>query len=414
MLSEKLFKEASELFPGGVNSPVRYYEPFPRFIKEGKGSGVIDADNGRYIDYCLGFGPMILGHGDHAVVKAVQEQAEKGFSFGAPGEPEVRLAEMIREAVPSVEMMRFTNSGTEATMHAIRLARHFTGRNLIVKIEGGFHGSHDYALNSIPSNRVGNTDQNITIEVPFNDVEAISDTFQRYGNKVAALILEPVLGNIGVVRPDPEFLRVSRKLTTESGSLLIFDEVITAFRFGYKGYQDLAGIKPDLTTMGKIIGGGLPVGLFGGREEIMKNVAPRGKLYQQGTFSGNPLSMVSGIATLTQLKMLDYEKPTNYTKRLSKEIAGIMSDEGINATVNQAGTMFTIFFSSGPVANYATAIKSDAGLFFRFFQEMLKNGIFMPKSQFEACFVSFAHGKEDYADTLEAVRKSVSVIAAAE
>ncbi len=411
MLSEKLFEEASKLFPGGVNSPVRYYDPFPRFIKEGKGSRIFDVDNGRYIDYCLGFGPMILGHGDHDVVKAVQEQADKGFSFGAPGESEVRLAEIIHEAVPSVEMMRFTNSGTEATMHAIRLARHFTGRNLIVKIEGGFHGSHDYALDSIPYNRARNTDQNITIEVPFNDVEALSDTFHRYGKKIAALILEPVMGNIGVVKPDPEFLRVSRKLTSESGSLLIFDEVITAFRFGYKGYQDMVGIKPDLTTMGKIIGGGLPIGLFGGREEIMKNVAPRGKLYQQGTFSGNPLSMISGVATLTRLKKMDYKKPTDYAERLSKEIAKIMDDEGINVTVNQAGTMFTIFFNHEPVVNYATAAGSDSGLFFRFFLEMLKNGIFVPKSQFEACFVSFAHGKEEYTDTLEAVRKSVSAIA---
>ena len=411
MLSEKLFKEASTLFPGGVNSPVRYYDPFPRFIKEGKGSRIIDVDNSRYIDYCLGFGPMILGHGDHDVVEAVQEQADKGFSFGAPGESEVRLAEIIREAVPSVEMMRFTNSGTEATMHAIRLARHFTKRNLIVKIEGGFHGSHDYALDSVPYNRSGNTDQNITIEVPFNDVEALNDAFRRYGNKIAALILEPVMGNIGVVSPDLEFLRVSRNLTTESGSLLIFDEVITAFRFGYKGYQDVVGIRPDLTTMGKIIGGGLPIGLFGGREEIMKNVAPRGKLYQQGTFSGNPLSMISGGATLTRLKKLDYKKPTEYTERLSKEIAKIMDDEGINVTVNQAGTMFTIFFNREPVVDYATAARSDSGLFFRFFLEMLKNGIFVPKSQLEACFVSFAHGKEEYTDTLEAVRKSVSAIA---
>ena len=405
MSSKSLFSRASGLFPGGVNSPVRFYEPYPRFIRSGDGPRITDEDGREYIDYCLAFGPMILGHANHEVVEAIKLQASSGISFGTPSKSEVELAEAIREAVPSMEMMRFTNSGTEATMHAIRLARHFTGRSLILKVEGGFHGSHDYALITAPYSTFKDPKKQATIEVPFNNSEALRSVFSQFGKEIAAFIVEPALGNIGVVEPDKEFLQEARKLTTEYGALLIFDEVITGFRFHNGAYQDMLGIRPDLTTLGKIIGGGLPVGLFGGREDIMRNVAPSGKLYQQGTFSGNPVTMAAGLATLRVLQKSDYSVPVDYVRELSGGIDSALREVGVQASVNSIGTMFTVFFNQGTVSDNASALRSNTARFTKFFNELLDRGVFIQKSQFEACFVSFAHTREDISQTLDIIRE---------
>lgn len=404
MSSESLYSRASTLFPKGVNSPVRYYEPYPRYIKSGSGSRIIDEDGMEYVDYCLAFGPMILGHSRREVVERIKGQVDQGLTFGAPGKLEVELGEMIRGAIPSIEMMRFTNSGTEATMHAVRLARYFTGRNLILKVEGGFHGSHDYTLRASSPDKLDDTPGIETLEVPFNDRSALENVFSRFGKKIAAFIIEPVLGNVGVIPPEKGFLELARKLTEENGALLIFDEVITGFRFKFGGFQDLAGIKPDLTTLGKIPGGGLPIGVFGGRADIMKNVAPEGKFYQQGTFSANPVTMSAGLATLQILRESDYSVPSGHASRLSATLSSSFHGAGIPLQVNHVGTMFTAFFNGSEVRDNASALRSDTKLFERFFNILLNNGVFIPKSQFEACFVSFAHNAEDIRKTEGVIR----------
>lgn len=411
MSSEELYSRASSLFPGAVNSPVRFYPPYPKFIKSGSGSRITDEDGKSYIDYCLAFGPMILGHSNRKVVESVKFQLDIGISFGAPGRLEVELGERIRNAIPSMEMMRFTNSGTEATMHSLRLAKFFTGRNLILKVEGGFHGSHDYALSTTRIESLGSPENQATIEVPFNNTKALEEMFSKFGKYIAAFILEPVMGNIGVVLPDKDFLKRARELTEEYGSLLIFDEVITGFRSHYGGYQDMAAIKPDLTTLGKIVGGGLPVGVFGGRSDIMKNVSPSGKFYQQGTFSGNPVTMAAGIAALDVLRNSDYSVPTGYSTRLSESIEKSFSNAGIPVNVNHTGTMFTVFFNKNRVSDNATAMASDTGMFTRFFESLLDKGIFIAKSQFEACFVSFAHTGEDVRETEEVIKATAEELA---
>lgn len=399
MSSEDLYSRASSLFPGAVNSPVRFYPPYPKFIRSGTGSRITDEDGKSYIDYCLAFGPMIYGHTNPRIVESVKSQLDLGVSFGAPGKLEVELGERIRDAIPSMEMLRFTNSGTEATMHALRLAKFFTGRNLILKLEGGFHGSHDYTLTTRKTEELGSPEDTATIEVPFNNIRALEDIFSQYGKHIAAFILEPVMGNIGVVLPDRDFLQMARKLTEEFGSLLIFDEVITGFRSSYGAYQDIAGIKPDLTTLGKIVGGGMPVGVFGGREDIMKNVSPEGKFYQQGTFSANPVTMAAGVAGLDFLKESDYSVPTGIATGLSEFIGKTFSNAGIPVRVNHTGTMFTVFFNKEEVTDNASAMSSDTAMFTRFFESLLKRGVFIAKSQFEACFVSFAHTEKDVEQT---------------
>ncbi len=406
MSSEELHSRASSLFPGSVNSPVRYYTPYPKFIRSGKGSRITDEDGREYIDYCMAFGPMIFGHSNRRIVDSVKKQLDMGMLFGAPVRLEVELGERIRDAIPSMEMMRFTNSGTEATMHAVRLARYFTGRNLILKLEGGFHGSHDYALTTVKVENLGSPEDAATIEVPFNNNQALEDIFRRYGSKIAAFILEPVMGNIGVVLPEKDFLLKARKVTEEYGSLLIFDEVITGFRSSYGGYQDIAGIKPDLTTLGKIVGGGMPVGVFGGRSDIMKNVAPGGKFYQQGTFSGNPVTMAAGVAGLEFLKESDYSVPSGIASRLAVHIERTFREAGIPVDVNHTGTMFTVFFNRNQVRDNTTAMASDREMFNRFFDSLLSRGIFIAKSQFEACFVSFAHTEDDVAQTERIIRET--------
>lgn len=374
-------------------------------MRSGSGSRLTDEEGKQYIDYCLAFGPMILGHSHPDVTARLKSQIDLGLSFGTPGKQEVELGELIKDAIPSMEMMRFTNSGTEATMHAIRLARFFTGRNLILKIEGGFHGSHESALTTIKPEQVKDPDEKSTIEIPFNDTATLERVFAMFGRHIAALIMEPVLGNIGVVQPKNGFLQLARKLTEENGALLIFDEVITGFRSRYGGYQDMAGIRPDLTTLGKIIGGGLPVGLFGGREDILRNVSPSGKFYQQGTFSGNPLTMAGGIATMEILRKSDYSIPSGHAERLSEEIRKSFLSTGIPVQVNQTGTMFTVFFNSEEVVDSRSAVKSDTARFTRFFNNLMNRGVFIPKSQFESCFVSFAHTENDIGETTSVIRE---------
>ena len=404
MSSSSLYTRAKSLFPGGVNSPVRFYPPYPKFMSRGEGSKLIGEDGNEYIDYCLAFGPMILGHSRKEVVEAIREQAGKATSLGTPGRLEVELGERIRSAIPSMEMIRFTNSGTEATMHAIRLARFFTGRPLILKIEGGFHGSHDYALESVPYTGPIDPSQRITIEVPYNDANALNAAFQKYGRNIAAFILEPVLGNVGVVAPQPGYLQEARKITEEYGSLLIFDEVITGFRSSYGAYQNIVEVKPDLTTLGKIVGGGLPVGVFGGREDIMENVSPSGKFYQQGTFSGNPLSMAGGIAALDVLKGLDYSLPKSLAKQIAEAARLAFFKAGVEVKVNVSGTMLTVFFNHNDVVDSKTASTSNSELFSKYFNGLLENGIFIAGSQMEASFLSFAHSKGDVGKTIEVIK----------
>ncbi len=412
MSSESLFREASGLFPGGVNSPVRYYEPYPRFMAKASGARIVDVDGRAYIDHCLAFGPMILGHGNEKVRAAIHEQVDTGILYGAPSQEEIFLGRLIRDAIPSIEMMRFTNSGTEATMHALRLARHFTGRDLILKVSGGFHGSHDMALEAQKYREGSEPPRFSTVEVEFNSMDEIQGAFRSLGKRIAAFITEPVLGNVGVVPPDIEFLKAARELTADHGSLLIFDEVITGFRSSYGGFQDSTGIRPDLTTLGKIIGGGFPIGAFGGRSDIMREVAPAGRFYQQGTFSGNPVTMAAGHATLSLLREKDYSQPSGYVKKLAAGIGEIMNDAGVDVHINSWGTMFTVFFSPQPVTDGHSAEKSSQPTYGKFFRALLDHGVYIPKSQMEASFVSFAHTQDDLEMVLKAVSEASSELVA--
>ncbi len=412
MKSEKLFDEAKQLFPAGVNSPVRYYAPVPVMFSQGKGSKIVDVNDREYIDYSMGFGPMILGYACDSVSEKIKAQVDKGILFGSLTENEIKLGKLIKEGIKSIEKMRFTNSGTEATMHAIRVARGFTNRKYIVKMEGGYHGAHDYALIKsgsgtmtfgVPSSSGIPEEVSKTVLVgQYNDPESIEKIFREHGNEIAAVITEPVLGNIGVINPENDFLKFLREITEKYSSLLIFDEVITGFRFGYKGYQDIINVKPDITTLGKIIGGGAPVGLFGGRDDIMENIAPVGTVYEAGTFSGNPLTMSAGTATMEILKKKDYSQINNYTAKLEKELLSIIKEYKLDAQVNRCNSMFQIFFNNSPVKNYSDAKKSDAVKFFKMFKLLLDKNIYLPPSQYETEFVSFEHSNEDLDKTVDA------------
>lgn len=417
MRSEDLFRESSDLFPGGVNSPVRYYSPFPIAMSSGQGSKITDQDGNEYIDYCLGFGPMILGHSNSEVNEKIENKIRKGFLFGTPNENEVSLGKLIKASVKSVDKMRFTNSGTEATMHAIRLARGFTGKDLILKMEGGFHGAHDYSL-------IKSGSGTLTFGVPsspgipeevtrtvllgeFNNPDSIRNLFREYGERIAAVITEPIMGNTGVIQPDKGFLEFLREITEDNASLLIFDEVITGFRFAFSGFQDIVGIKPDLTTMGKIIGGGLPIGMLGGRSDIMDKISPSGPVYEAGTFSGNALSMAAGTAALKVLKNSDYSMLSSLSDRFVVEAEEMLSRVGKKAFINHYGSMFQLFFNQNRVTDYSSAMKSDREFFFRFFRKLLSHGIYLPPSQFETNFISFAHNEEDLDRTLKAFEEAI-------
>ena len=414
--SQSLFQEAQQYIPGGVNSPVRAGRSVgidPPFIERAAGSKVYDADGKEYIDYIGSWGPMILGHAFPPVVEAIREAAGRGTSYGAPTGLETEMARRITDAIPSIHMVRMVSSGTEAVMSAIRLARGYTKRNKIIKFEGCYHGHADsllvkagsgVATLGIPgSPGVPEALAQLTVTVPYNDIEAVRTAIGRHGDDVACVIVEPVAGNMGVVPPLSGFLEGLRKITAERGILLIFDEVITGFRLTYGGFQNLAGIEPDLTCLGKIIGGGLPVGAFGGRRDIMEYLAPVGPVYQAGTLSGNPLAMAAGIATLDALREPGvYNELEEKTERLCAGIGAILRNRKLPHRLNRVGSMFTLFFTDAVVTDFASATRGDQRLFSDHFRMMLAAGIMIAPSPFEASFVSRAHTDEDIEKTLKA------------
>jgi glutamate-1-semialdehyde 2,1-aminomutase len=412
--SSKLFARAKNLIPGGVNSPVRAGKAVgmdPPFIARAKGCYLWDVDQKRYIDYVCSWGPMILGHAHPKIMKALQEKIPKGTSYGAPTRLEVEMAQMIAEMVPSVEMVRMVNSGTEATMSAIRLARGYTGREKIIKFEGCYHGHADSLLVSagsgvatlgipgcpgVPADLAGHT-----LSLRFNDLAQVIEAMDRLGQEVAAVIVEPIAGNMGVVVPEEGFLEGLRQITLKHGALLIFDEVITGFRVGPGGAQELYGIRPDLTCLGKIIGGGLPVGAYGGRKEIMSTMAPEGNIYQAGTLSGNPLAMAAGLATLKELrKGRIYRELEEKGRRLFTGLKNAAESAGLDVVVNWVGSLGTLFFTQEAVRDFASAKKSNTGLYGNFYGIMLNQGIYLAPSAFEAWFLSLAHDERSIDKTI--------------
>ena len=419
------FTRARRVISGGVNSPVRAWKSVgghPVFVCKAKGSKIFDVYGKEYIDYVLSWGPMILGHAHPQVIAAIQDTAKNGTSFGAPTETETQMAKLISTAIPSIELLRMTSSGTEATMTPIRLARGFTGRNLIAKFDGCYHGHNDSLLTKAGSGlaTLGIPDSagvpkelaRLTLSLPYNDIETLEKTINKYGSQLAAVIVEPVAGNMGVISPRKGFLKKLRKLTTKYGVVLIFDEVITGFRFTFGGYQNLIGIEPDLTCLGKIIGGGMPVGAVGGKKEIMGRLAPTGNVYQAGTLSGNPLAISAGLTTLNILKtkMKSFSSLDEKTNQLCLEINNLFSRKGIAVCINRVYSMFTIFFQKGPVFDLKSSQKSDTKMFARFFHGMLKNGVWLAPSQYEAAFLSFAHTNKDMGKTIDACSKTLKNI----
>lgn len=424
--SIELFNEAQECMPGGVNSPVRAFKSVgmnnPVFIEHAQGSKLYDVDGNEYIDYVGSWGPLILGHRHPEVIAALQAALEKGTSYGAPTELETVMAKVVIEAVPSIEMVRMVNSGTEATMSALRLARGYTKRNKIVKFEGCYHGHADSLLikagsgaltmgvptsPGVPANIAGNT-----ITAPYNDLETLRRIFELEGEDIAAVIVEPVVGNMGCVPPEPGFHEGLRSLTKEFGTLLIFDEVMTGFRVSYGGAQGLYGIDPDLTCLGKVIGGGLPVGAYGGKRKIMEMVAPAGPIYQAGTLSGNPLAMSAGIANLRVLQKPDtYKILEEKSAKLAEGIGQAAAEAGVKVHTNRVGAMFTTFFTSERVYDYTTAVTADTQQYALYFREMLAQGIYISPSQFEAGFMSLAHSDEDIVKTISASKKAFMAVA---
>ncbi len=419
--SADLFERAQRSIPGGVNSPVRAFRSVggkPLFMARGEGAHLIDADSNRFIDYICSWGPLLLGHRCPAVLAAIQEALEIGTSFGAPTEREVELAEAIRAAVPSVEMVRLVNSGTEATMAALRVARGFTGRELTIKFEGCYHGHVDSLLVKAGSGMatLGIADTQgvpqgfaaTTIALPFNSIEAVEQAFRTHGDRIAAVIVEPVVGNMGCVLPKAGFLEALRELTARHGAVLIFDEVMTGFRLARGGAQELYGIRPDLTTLGKVVGGGLPLAAYGGRADIMQKVAPVGPVYQAGTLSGNPIAVSAGLAMLRQIEA----HPEIYAT-LERLGAAVTAEVPPGVTVNRAGSMFTFFFTPAPVTDWDSAKKADTARFGVFFRAMLERGVYLPPSQFEAAFLSAAHTDQDIQATVAAARDSFALALAA-
>ncbi|MBE3558397.1 MAG: glutamate-1-semialdehyde 2,1-aminomutase [Ktedonobacteraceae bacterium] len=423
--SRELFAEAQQLLPGGVNSPVRAFRAVggnPVFIDRAEGPYLYDVDGNRYLDYVQSWGPMILGHTHPAVLEAVIEAGKRGFSFGAPTQAENELAKLVIESVPSVEIIRFVNSGTEATMSALRLARAYTGRSKIIKFSGCYHGHADMLLvqagsgvatmglpdsPGVPAETTSNT-----LIAEYNDSAAVEQLFRAYPDEIAAIIVEPVAANMGLVLPEPGFLERLRELTRHYGALLIFDEVMTGFRVGLGGMQERVGILPDLTCLGKIIGGGLPVGAYGGRHDIMQLVAPLGSMYQAGTLSGNPLAMAAGIATLKELRKAgQYDKLEQKGQLLTAGMQKALRDSGVAAQFVRIGAMFCLYFNREPVTNYVQAKRSDTAHFALYFWEMLKRGIYLPPSQFEACFLSLALDDAMIEETVKAAEAALQAVA---
>ncbi|ENM4789586.1 glutamate-1-semialdehyde 2,1-aminomutase [Listeria monocytogenes] len=421
--SEKAFKEAKKVLPGGVNSPVRAFnsvDASPVFMDHGKGAYITDVDGNEYIDYVLSWGPLILGHADPAVVNAITKAALKGTSFGTPTEIETELAKLVIERVPSIEIVRMVSSGTEATMSAIRLARGYTKREKILKFEGSYHGHGDSLLIKAGSGvaTLGLPDSPgvtkglaaDTITVPYNDIEGAELAFQKYGEEIAAVIVEPVAGNMGVVPPIDGFLEGLRELTTKFGSLLIFDEVMTGFRVDYYSAQGYYVVTPDLTCLGKVIGGGLPVGAYGGKKEIMEQIAPAGSIYQAGTLSGNPLAMNAGFETVRQLTPQHYDVFRALIKRMEEGLTEISARRQVPLSINKAGSMFGFFFTDQKVINFDTAKTSNLEFFRNYYREMLGQGIFLPPSQFEGVFISTMHTEKEIDKTLEAFDTTCKIL----
>jgi glutamate-1-semialdehyde 2,1-aminomutase len=426
--SAELFERAVELIPGGVNSPVRAFRGVggtPRFIRSARGATMTDVDGRTYIDYVGSWGPMILGHADEEVLAALHEALARGTSYGAPTELELEVAEEVIRAVPSIEMVRMVNSGTEATMSAIRLARGVTGRNKLVKFEGCYHGHGDSLLVKAGSGvaTLGLPDspgvtasvaQN-TITVPFNDAAALKQAFDEHGADIAAVIIEAVVGNMGCVLPQEGYLQKVREITTKHSALLIFDEVMTGFRLARGGAQELYNVMPDITTLGKIIGGGLPVGAYGASREIMNNIAPAGNIYQAGTLSGNPLAMTAGLVTLKRLRDPSvYEQLERAGQRLCDGLSEAASDAGIETITNRVGSMWTSFFTNEPVTDWTSAAKSNRTLYGKFFHAMLNEGVYLAPSQFEAGFIGLAHTDEILDGTIEAARRAFAAMKSVE
>ncbi|WP_022854399.1 glutamate-1-semialdehyde 2,1-aminomutase [Thermodesulfatator atlanticus] len=425
ILSKRFFEQAQKVIPGGVNSPVRACKSVgadPVFFAGGAGPFIIDVDGKEYIDYVASWGPLILGHAHPEVIAAVQAAAENGTSFGAPTWAEVELAELICEIFPSIEKVRLVNSGTEATMSAVRLARGYTGKRKIIKFDGCYHGHADSFLvkagsgvatlgipgsPGVPEEIVANT-----ISLPYNDLAAVEEAFAKMGDDIACVIVEPIAGNMGVVPPKPGFLEGLREITKKHGALLIFDEVITGFRVSLSGAQGLYGVYPDLTCLGKIIGGGLPVGAYGGRAEIMEHIAPEGPVYQAGTLSGNPIAVAAGIATLRVLmRPGTYERLEALSQRLAKGLAEAASAAQAKVTFNRVGSMMTCFFREGEVTNFSEAAASDTEKYGKFWRAMLARGVYLAPSQFEAAFVSLAHTEEEIDHTIEAAKEAFAEVA---
>jgi len=428
--SAEMFARAEKILVGGVDSPVRAFRGVsargkagftPLIIDRAKGSRIWDIDGREYIDYVCSWGALILGHAHPDVVSAVADQAQRGTSYGMTSPLEIELGEQIARALPSIERIRFVSSGTEATMSAIRAARGFTKRDLILKFEGGYHGHSDsfladagsglatFGISSSPG--VPDALAKLTLNAPYNDLTAVEKIFREHAKQIAAVIVEPVAANMGVAPPVPGFLEGLRELTRRDGALLIFDEVITGFRVAHGSAQRLFNITPDLTTLGKIIGGGLPVAAYGGRRDVMEMVAPLGPVYQAGTLSGNPLAMRAGLATLPKLEAPGfYDELNKKTQRLADELRSVLSESRVPGQVNVAGSLLTLFFTAEPMRDYAGAKKSDTARFAAFFSEMLERGIFLPPSQFEALFVSAAHTDSDIDQTIAAARESLAAI----
>ena len=418
MKSEELFKESKKFLPGGVDSPVRAYKPYPFFAEYAKGSKIVDVDGKSYLDYCLAYGPMVLGHANPDVMAEVVAQLKKGSAYGVPTENEIELAKLVVKKVPCAEMVRFVNSGTESTMSAIRLARAATGRKKIIKFEGAYHGAHDYVLVKSGSGAAGLPDSpgvpdettKNTILIPFNNEEGIVDIIKAEGESIAAIIVEPIMGNIGIIPPMDKYLEFLRDITLKNGIILIFDEVITGFRISEGGAQEYFGVTPDLVTFGKILGGGFPIGAISGKKELMEMLAPSGNVYQAGTFNGNSISITAGLATLKQLNNSFYSAMNTKGDSLRDGIQDILDVHNLDYQVAGLSSMFQIYFTENEVWNYEDAKTADTEKFNIFFQTLLNKGVFIPPSQFECCFLSKMHDDVDIQNTLDIFDEAIKTI----
>lgn len=415
MNSKELFNQAKEFLPGGVDSPVRAYKPYPFFAKKASGSKLYDVDGNNYIDYCLAYGPLVLGHAHPKVVDEVKKQLDVGSAYGVPTEKEIELAKLVVSKVPCADMVRFVNSGTEATMSAIRLARAFTNKTKIIKFEGSYHGAHDYVLVKSGSGAAGKPDSpgvpeettKNTILVPFNDEKAVIDVVEHEKNNIAAIIVEPVMGNIGCIPPKQNYLEFLRQITEENGIILIFDEVITGFRLAEGGAQDYYNVTPDLVTLGKILGGGFPMGALAGKKELMEMIAPSGNVYQAGTFNGNPISITAGLTTLQELNSTFYTELEKKGNLLRSAIKDIIDDSNLEYQVAGLSSMFQIYFTKNEVLNYKDAKTADTEKFSQYFHSLLEQGVFIPPSQFECCFISLMHDDVDLQKTIESMKTAI-------